>query len=190
MDTLRKKERYDETQFATKVDGFWSLTSCWMLMYFFVAFFESHPVYDQTQGSGAVFSFLYRVITLLVLSGKSCPVGPELDPSFDASSPPGCCLQSHEILLNKGMKYWDSGLNAPGSRTSITTVHIAAAVIGWRSSGKERTGQTQFSTKFAAKLSFMPRWSPVYFFFPCFSKSHPLCDQTGRFGAVFSWIHG
>jgi hypothetical protein len=60
VDALRKKERYDETQFATKVDGFWSFTSCWMLMYFFVAFFESHPVYDQTQGSGAVFSLLYR----------------------------------------------------------------------------------------------------------------------------------
>jgi hypothetical protein len=26
-----------------------------------VFFFESHPVYDQTQGSGAVFSFLYLI---------------------------------------------------------------------------------------------------------------------------------
>jgi len=74
--------------------------------------------------------------------------GPELHPSFDASSPPGFCSRSHEILLNKGMKYWDSALNAPGSRTCIVTVHIAAAVIGWKRSGKERTGQTQFSTKF------------------------------------------
>jgi hypothetical protein len=40
------------------------------------------------------------------------------------------------------MKYWDSGLNAPGLRTFIATVHIAAAVIGWKRSGKERTGQT------------------------------------------------
>jgi len=39
----------------------------------------------------------------------------ELHPSFDASSFPGCCQQNHEILVNKGMKYWDSGLNAPGS---------------------------------------------------------------------------
>jgi hypothetical protein len=31
-----------------------------MLMYFFPqVFFESHPVYDQTQGSGAVFFLLY-----------------------------------------------------------------------------------------------------------------------------------
>jgi hypothetical protein len=55
-----------------------------------------------------------------------------LHPSFDASSPPGCCLQSHGLLLIRVMKYRDSELNAPCSRTSITTVHIAAAVIGWR----------------------------------------------------------
>jgi hypothetical protein len=30
-----------------------------MLMYFFAGFFESHPVYDQTQGYGAVFVLLY-----------------------------------------------------------------------------------------------------------------------------------
>jgi hypothetical protein len=30
------------------------------------------------------------------------------------------------------MKYWDSELNAWGSRTFIDTVHIAAAVIGWK----------------------------------------------------------
>ncbi len=62
-------------------------------------------------------------------------LGSEFYPSFDTSSPPGCCPQSHEILLNT---YWNSGLNAPGSRTFITTVHIAA-VIGWRRSRKERT---------------------------------------------------
>jgi hypothetical protein len=44
--------------------------------------------------------------------------------------------QSPEILLNQGMKYWDSALNAPGSRTFIATVHVAAAVMGWRRSDK------------------------------------------------------
>jgi hypothetical protein len=39
----------------------------------------------------------------------------------------------------------------------IATVHITATVIGLKHSGKERTGhETQFSTKFGAKLSFMP----------------------------------
>jgi hypothetical protein len=38
------------------------------------------------------------------------------------------------------MKYWDSALKAPASRTFIATVHIAA-VIDWKRSGNERTWQ-------------------------------------------------
>jgi hypothetical protein len=34
-----KKERQDETQFTTKVDGFLSFIPPWMLMYFFGPFF-------------------------------------------------------------------------------------------------------------------------------------------------------
>jgi hypothetical protein len=105
------------------------------------------------------------------------------------SPPPGCCPQSNEILLNKGMKYWDSGFNERGARTFIATVHIEGAVIGWKLSGKERRGQTQFSTKFAAKLSFMPRWSPVYFFPLFFEISSPMWPNKGS-GAVFSWFYG
>jgi hypothetical protein len=48
-------------------------------------------------------SYFIHFSYTLELSVKSCPTG--LDPSFDASSPPGCCTQNHEILLNKGMKY-------------------------------------------------------------------------------------
>ncbi len=60
VEALRRKERQDETQFTTKIDGFMSFIPRWMLMFFFFqAFFESHPVYDQTQGSGAVFFLLY-----------------------------------------------------------------------------------------------------------------------------------
>jgi hypothetical protein len=66
------------------------------------------------------------------LFAKSCLVGLELHLSFDASSPLGCCLQSHEILLNKCMKYWDSRLNAQGARTFIAIVHKATTMIGWR----------------------------------------------------------
>jgi hypothetical protein len=36
----------------------------------------------------------------LKLAIKSWPVRPEFTPSYDASPPPGCCPQSHEILLN------------------------------------------------------------------------------------------
>jgi hypothetical protein len=69
------------------------------------------------------------------------------------------------------------------ARTFITTVHIAATVIRWRLLGKERTGQTQFSTKFATKLSSYAL-KPSILFFPCFLRSHPLCDQTGGSNVV------
>ncbi len=59
VEALRKKERQNETKFTTKIDGFLSFIPHWMLMYSFAGFFESHPVYDQTQGSGAVFFLLY-----------------------------------------------------------------------------------------------------------------------------------
>ncbi len=59
MEALRKKERQDETQFTTKIAAFLSFIPGWMLKYFFAGFFESHPVYDQTQGSGAGFFLLY-----------------------------------------------------------------------------------------------------------------------------------
>jgi hypothetical protein len=79
--------------------------------------------------------------TLIYLSIKSSPVGPELHPSFDASSPPGCCTQSHEILLNQGMKYWDSALNARGARTFIATIHKAKQQK-WLGEGvQEKQGQ-------------------------------------------------
>jgi hypothetical protein len=74
VEALRKKEIQDETQFSltTKIDGFLSF----MLMYFFCRFFfiKFYPVYDQTQGSGAVFCvFLTLWITILTLrfSGSS-----------------------------------------------------------------------------------------------------------------------
>jgi hypothetical protein len=55
------------------------------------------------------------------------------------------------------------------------TSFIAASVIGWRRrSGKERTRQTQVSTQFAAKLSFMP----------CF---HALLKPSVLFSSGFCW---
>jgi len=40
------------------------------------------------------------ISTLLAFSIKSCHVKLELHLSFDVSSPLGCCLESHEMLLN------------------------------------------------------------------------------------------
>jgi hypothetical protein len=55
--SFMKKERQDETQFTTKIDGFPPLNANVLLCR---CFFESHAVYDQTQGSGAVFFLLDR----------------------------------------------------------------------------------------------------------------------------------
>jgi hypothetical protein len=41
VEALRKKERQDETQFPTKIDGFLSFHSPIMLMYFFTGFFKN-----------------------------------------------------------------------------------------------------------------------------------------------------
>jgi hypothetical protein len=61
VEALRKKERQDETQFTTKIDGFLRFTPGWMLMYFCAGFFFNLTlsVYDATQGSGVVFVLLY-----------------------------------------------------------------------------------------------------------------------------------
>jgi NADH:ubiquinone oxidoreductase subunit 6 (subunit J) len=57
VEALRKKEREDETQFTTKIDGFLSFIPPLNASVLFCRFFlKSHPVLDQTQGSGAVFS--------------------------------------------------------------------------------------------------------------------------------------
>jgi hypothetical protein len=38
-EALRKKERQDETEFTTKIDGFLSFIPAQMLMYFFASLF-------------------------------------------------------------------------------------------------------------------------------------------------------
>jgi hypothetical protein len=40
---FKKKERQDEIQFTTKIDGFLSFTPHWMLMYLFAIFFYISP---------------------------------------------------------------------------------------------------------------------------------------------------
>jgi hypothetical protein len=43
MEVFKKKERQDEIQFTTKIDGFLIFTPHWMLMYLFVGFLEISP---------------------------------------------------------------------------------------------------------------------------------------------------
>jgi hypothetical protein len=61
VEALKNKERQDETQFITQIDGFLSFLHPWMLMYFFVCRFQKNLTLcmTQTEGSGAVFLLLY-----------------------------------------------------------------------------------------------------------------------------------
>jgi hypothetical protein len=54
VEALKKKERQGETQFTTKTEVPPPLNAN------VFDFFESHRVYDQTQGSSLVFLTLYR----------------------------------------------------------------------------------------------------------------------------------
>ncbi len=60
VEMLMKKERQGETQFTTKIDSFLSfippLNANVLIL---PVFFKTHPVYDQTQGYGAVLFLLY-----------------------------------------------------------------------------------------------------------------------------------
>jgi hypothetical protein len=66
----------------------------------------------------------FDLVAHIRVIGKVMPCwASELHPSFDASSPQGCCPQGPEILLNKGMKYWDAGLNARGANIYSYSIH-------------------------------------------------------------------
>jgi hypothetical protein len=55
-----KKERQDETRFTTKNDGVLSFTSSKCLCTFCQVLRKFHPMYDETECSGAVFSLVYE----------------------------------------------------------------------------------------------------------------------------------
>jgi hypothetical protein len=67
------------------------------------------------------------------------------------------------------------------ARTFIATVHIVA-VTGWKRSRKERTGQTEFSTKFAAKRNFDAPLKPSVLFFPFFEILSPMWPNRTKQG--------
>ncbi len=121
------------------------------------------------------------ISTLLALFVKSCPIGLELHSSFDASSPLGYCLQNHEMLLNKGMKYWNSRFKALGSRTFIATLHIVETMIGWKCSRKKRTKQTQFNPNLLLNwVSCLVEGQCFFFFFLVFLKIfYPIWTNKG-----------
>jgi hypothetical protein len=69
---LLKKERQDETQFITKIDAFSEFHPLLNANVLFCRFKKkSHPVYDQTQGSGAVFSYFLNNSNFWIPSSNS-----------------------------------------------------------------------------------------------------------------------
>jgi hypothetical protein len=64
VEALRNKERQDETQFITKIDGFLSFISHWMLTYFFAGFFLMSPCVWPNSGFWCCV-FLTLPITLI-----------------------------------------------------------------------------------------------------------------------------
>jgi hypothetical protein len=87
---------------------------------------------------------------VIELSIKSPSVSPPISSRF---APCPLCQwypQSEEILLNLGMKCWNSAFNAQGSRIIIVIVHVAA-VQALRKN--ETQDETQFTTKIGGKTS-------------------------------------
>jgi hypothetical protein len=67
VEALRERERRWNSVYHQNLMVFWALPY-WMLIYFFVVFFLSiTPIYDQTQGCGAVFSFTFGDNSIVLL---------------------------------------------------------------------------------------------------------------------------
>jgi hypothetical protein len=70
VEPLRKKERRGETQEPSKLMVFWvSPPPLNANILYCRLFFESHRVYDQTQGTGVVFSWIYGYLYCFI-AGK------------------------------------------------------------------------------------------------------------------------
>jgi hypothetical protein len=91
--------------------------------------------------------------------------------------------KSKDILLNLGMKPWNSAFNEQGFRLIIVVVQVGAVEV-------LRKDRMKFSLppKFMVFWVFSP-WMLMYFF-ACFFESHLVYDQTQGFGAVFFLLYG
>jgi hypothetical protein len=91
VEALRKKERQDETQFITKIDGFLSVIPRWMLMQFFAGFLKISPCVWPNSGLVLVLCFSYFTDNSIVPkdlqicigshSEKNSPIPCTLDPT-------------------------------------------------------------------------------------------------------------
>jgi hypothetical protein len=67
--------------------------------------------------------------------------------------------QSKEILLNLGMKWWNSAFNAQGSRVVVQVGALKTYVAAVQALKKKETqDETQFTTKIGGKTSLGPSY--------------------------------
>jgi hypothetical protein len=69
VQALRKKERQDETQFITKIDGFLCFIPRWMLTYLFAGFLKISPC--VWPNSGLVLVLCFRTLRATLLSQRT-----------------------------------------------------------------------------------------------------------------------
>jgi hypothetical protein len=91
-------------------------------------------------------------------------------------------LQSEEILLNIGMKCWNSAFNAQDSRVIIVVVQVGAVKISVGAvqqalRKEERRDETQFTAKIGGKTSLGPSYFLLWKFH---SPVMPYYAETGR----------
>jgi hypothetical protein len=93
--------------------------------------------------------------------------------AFTPQTPLLVISTTDEILLNMGLKCWNSTFNAQGSRLIIIIVHVKAVriyvTIVEMLTKKEKHDEIQFTTKIDGCLSFTPPWLLMYFFIDFFN---------------------
>jgi hypothetical protein len=101
---------------------------------------------------------------IIELSVKSPSVSPPISSAFTPYPLFQWYPQSREILLNLGMKCWNSAFNAQGSRVIIVVVQVravkiyVAAVETLRKKERQDETPVQFTTKSGGKTSLGPSY--------------------------------
>jgi hypothetical protein len=102
------------------------------------------------------------IIIIIELSVKSPSLLPPISSAFTHYPLFQWDPQSKEILLNLGMKCWNSAFNAQCSRVIIVVVKVGAVKIYVAAvetlRKKERQGETQFTIKIGGKTSLGPSY--------------------------------
>jgi hypothetical protein len=116
----------------------------------------------------------FRKWLILELSGKSPSVSPSISSAFTPYRLFQCYLQSKEILLNLGMKCWNSAFNAQGLRLIIVVVQVGAveiyvAPVLWRSGKRKHRMKLSLPPKLMEKLVWVPVISFCKIFIPSYA---------------------